>query len=663
MATNDPETNKLNIQFELDQARQLHQAGKAGEAEIIYRRILAQQPNHSEALNLLGVIESQRGNTDLAAELFKKAIAADPSSAVNYNNLAVVANDLGRYDAAAQAGCEAIRLRPNYAQAHYNLGNAFRGQGQATEALDAYRRAIQIQPDYFEAYNNLGNLLNEKGLTTEAHRVYLTALKLKPDYAETHNNIGTILHSSNQLDAAISAYHNAIKFKPDFADAHNNLGSALKDQGLIKESLEEYRIALHINPNYHQAHSNLILTMHCDAATDTTEISRCLAKWNQLHAEPLKNFIQSHLNDPDPERRLRIGYVSADFREHVVGWNLLPLFLEHNHALFDIFCYSSVKKSDPVTEILRSKTHAWRDIHGVQDAQAAQMIRDDKIDILVDLAVHSGDNRLLIFARKPAPIQVTWLGYPGSTGLKTIDYRLSDPYLDPPDIDLNVYSEKTVRLPETYWCYRPGGLAPQIAPLPAMSAGRVTFGCLNNFSKVSPAALNLWSQKLRDVPKSRLILHAKAGSHLDAVRKFLAQNGVASERVEFVGCQSWPDYINTYNRIDIALDPFPYNGGITTCDSLYMGVPVVSLSGQTAVGRAGKSILTNVGLPELVAKTPEEYVEIAVKLAGDLPWLAELRKTLRQRMEHSPLMDAKRFTNNVEAIYRDIWRQWATKSL
>jgi len=246
--------------------------------------------------------------------------------------------------------------------------------------------------------------------------------------------------------------------------------------------------------------------------------------------------------------------------------------------------------------------------------------------------------------------------------LETIDYRLSDPYLDPPQTDLSVYSEQTVRLPETYWCYQPGGPVSESAPLPALSTGFITFGCLNIFAKVSPAILELWSQILQAIPKSRLLIHSNHGTHLNKVRELFGQKGISADRIEFIGRQPWPNYINTYNRIDISLDPLPYNGGITTCDSLFMGVPVVSLSGQTAVGRAGKSILSNIGLPELVAQKPEEYVEIAVELANDLPRLAKLRRTLRQRMESSPLMDAKRFARNVEAAYRDMWRKWCNSS-
>jgi predicted O-linked N-acetylglucosamine transferase (SPINDLY family) len=311
-----------------------------------------------------------------------------------------------------------------------------------------------------------------------------------------------------------------------------------------------------------------------------------------------------------------------------------------------------------VTSQFRENADCWRDIAGVSDAQAARQIREDRIDILVDLALHSADNRLLVFARKPAPVQVTYLGYCGSTGLSVMDYRLSDPYLDPPDADLSHYSEKTVRLPRSYWCYQPGGATPVPSPSPALQNGFVTFGCLNNFAKVSSAAIDLWARILAELPDARMVIHSRAGAHLNrAVRRF-EELGINRDRLRFAGWQPWTDYLATYSQIDIALDPLPHGGGITTCDALWMGVPVVSLSGQTAAGRGGRSILCNLGLPELVAFTSEQYLQIAVDLARDVERLDHLRRGIRARMLASPLMDAPQFARDVEAAYRQMWRRW-----
>jgi predicted O-linked N-acetylglucosamine transferase (SPINDLY family) len=387
---------------------------------------------------------------------------------------------------------------------------------------------------------------------------------------------------------------------------------------------------------------------------------REVRSWNDIHAKPLARFIKPHENDPSPDRKLKIGYVSPDFRAHVVGWNLLPLLRGHDRERFEIFCYADVRRPDEFTEKLRSHADQWRSLVDVGDEQAAELIRRDQIDILVDLTVHTANHRLLVFAHKPSPVQVTYLGYCGGTGMETMDYRLSDPYLDPPGAELN-YVERTVRLPGCYWCYEPGGVAPEVSPLPAPSAGHVTFACLNKFSKVSAPAMDLWAEVLRRVPGSRLIIHATPGNYLRKVLGRFAGAGVSPDRLEFVGWQNWRAYMETYGRIDISLDPFPFGGGITTFDSLWMGVPVVTLSGRTAVGRGAHSILANVGLPELVATTGEEYVRIGVELAGDLPRLTTLRAGLRSRMESSPLMDGRRFAGNVEAAYREMWRGWCAK--
>jgi len=380
-----------------------------------------------------------------------------------------------------------------------------------------------------------------------------------------------------------------------------------------------------------------------------------LRRWNERHGGRLRKFIQPHGNNRDPRRRLRVGYVSPDFREHAVGRNLLPLFREHDHEQFEIFCYSHTLREDALTREFQQHAKEWRNIAGLSDAQAVEQIRKDRIDILVDLALHSANNRLLIFAHKPAPLQATYLAYCSSTGLETMDYRLSDPFMDPPSSDESHYSEQTIRLPETYWCYAPGGPTPEPSPPPIDATGYITFGCLNNFAKVPPA-LHLWAEILQRVPASRLIVHSPPGSHLDAIRQRFAGKGISSDRLEFPPRQPWAEYVQTYGRIDIGLDQFPWGGGITTCDALWMGVPVVTLVGKTAVGRGGASILSNVGVPELIARTPQEYVQIAADLSNDLPRLAELRRTLRPRMQASLLMNARRFARNIEAAYRRMWR-------
>jgi predicted O-linked N-acetylglucosamine transferase (SPINDLY family) len=614
----------MTLDQQLESGISHHQAGRLADAERIYRQILAQQPDHAVAMHLLGVIARQVGRCDLAVDLIRRAIA----------------------------------LRPNYAEAHGNLGNALKDMGQLDEAIASYRLAIRLNPDDALAHNNLGNALKDTGKLDQAIAAYRQAIGFKPGFAEAHNNLGVALQSKGQLDQAIASQQQAIRLQPDFAEAHSNLGNLLKDMGQIDRAIAAYRQAIRLRPELAGAHSNLVLTLHYHPGYDARMIHEELRRWNRQHAEPLRKFIRPHTNSRDPDRRLRIGYVSPDFRESVIGPSMLPLFRQHDRRQMEIFCYANVLRPDTRTEQLRQHVDVWRSIVGLSDSQAVDLIRQDGIDVLVDLALHTASNRLLIFAHKPAPVQVTYLGYCGSTGMDAVDYRLSDPYLDPKESDLSFYSERTIRLPETYWCYEVAGPAPELSPPPAAAAGYVTFGCLNNSAKVSQSALDLWAEILGGVPRSRLIVHFQPGAHLDAVRQRFAGKGISPDRLEFPSRQLWPEYMRTYGRIDIALDPFPWGGGITTCDALWMGMPVVSLVGRTAVGRGGVSILSNVGLPELIAPTPQQYVHIATDLARDLPRLAELRRTLRPRMQASVLMDATRFARNVEAAYRQMWRNW-----
>jgi predicted O-linked N-acetylglucosamine transferase (SPINDLY family) len=569
--------------------------------------------------------------------------------------------DQEKLDEAVVRYRRALALKPDFAQAHYNLGIALKEQRKPREAVVCYRRALELAPDFAEAHNNLGVALEDQGKAGEAIACYRRALELKPDYAEAHNSLGVALKDQRKLDEAIACCRRALELKPDFAEAFNNLGAAFKDQGKLDEAIACYRRALELKPDFAHVHSNLLCTQllcpRCDAQTLYEEHRR----WSRQHAEPLGKSVQPHSNNRSFPRKLRIGYLSPDFCGHPVGRFLLPLLESHDHQRFEIFCYASVGIPDTMTGLCRAQADVWRDVLGLTDEQVAHTIRQDQVDILVDLTMHMANNRLLVFARKPAPVQVTYLAYCGTTGLSTMDYRLTDPYLDPPGQDESIYSEQSVRLPETYWCYRPPIETPPVNALPALEAGRVTFGSLNNFCKVTAPVLAAWSRLLHAVPESRLLLHTSAGSHRDELGRGLAGQGILAERLAFVDFLPLADYFGAYGRIDVALDPFPYSGGTTTCDALWMGVPVVSLEGKTAVGRGGMSILSNVGLPELVAHDSEQYVQIAAELARDLSRLGQLRATLRDRMRASPLMNAPRFARNIEAAYRDMWQCWCVQ--
>jgi predicted O-linked N-acetylglucosamine transferase (SPINDLY family) len=564
----------------------------------------------------------------------------------------------GNFAYAEQLYRQVLQVNPTHVDAIAKLANVFFQQGNYATAIDAYRQALQFSPNDAASWYNLGLALQRLNRDAEALDCYHQALRIQPGLAVAWNNIGSAYRATGDIDNAIACYRHVLQLRPDYVAAHGNLGNALTDRGQLPEAVQSYRQALQLDPNQPELHSNLLYALHFCADVDAHAIYEEHRCWSRLHAEPLAPHIRPHDNNRSHMRRLRVGYVSPDFKWHPVGRFLLPFLAAHDRAAFEIYAYASQAVEDAVTAECRACSDVWRKVDNLSNDQLAQLIRQDKVDILVDLTMHMANNRMLAFALKPAPVQVTYLAYCGTTGLSAIDYRLTDPFLDPPGQDAGIYSEQSVRLPETYWCYRPVDNAPQVCPPPALGTGYVTFGCLNNFCKVTEATLQAWCKLLETMPNAQLLLHAHAGSHRERVRETLIQRQVSPDRLTFVDYMPTLEYLRLHEQIDIALDPFPYAGGTTTCDALWMGVPVVSLAGHTAVGRGGLSILSNIGLGELVARDVEQYRRIALNLAGDLPRLSHLRSTLRDRLRGSPLMDAQRFARNVEAAYREMWQRW-----
>ncbi|MEI8197285.1 MAG: tetratricopeptide repeat protein, partial [Phycisphaerae bacterium] len=507
----------------------------------------------------LAMQHHQAGRLQEAEQLYRQILMQQPGHADALHLRGVIASQVGRHDLAVVLIRQAIALKPGYTDAYSNLGIALCGLGQLGEAIAAFRQAILLNPNDAETLSNLGNALRDGG----------------------------------QLDEAIVVYRQAIARKPDWPDIYSSLGFVLTDVGQLDEAIAAFRQALALNPGYATAHSNLLLTMHYHPGFAASAIAEEHRRWNRVHAEPLQKYIQAHANDRSPERRLRIGYVSPDLREHVNGRNFLTLLAGHDHANFEIFAYAQVPKPDGLSEEIRAQADSWRSLVELTDVQAAELIRQDKIDILVDLAGHTAGNRLLVFALQPAPVQVTWLGYPNTTGLRTMDYRLTDAYADPPGQTESYHSEQLSRLSPCAWCYR----ATQSPPLTTRPEGPVTFGSFNTFPKVSEPMLRLWGRILRVVPESRLLLKAMGlGSESTRVRvrQVLGQEGIAAERLELRGFEpGHGGHLALYSRMDVALDTFPYHGTNTTCEALWMGVPVVSLAGESHVSRGGVSLLRN----------------------------------------------------------------------
>lgn len=637
--------------------------GRVPEAVASYRRAVELQPEFSDAHYNLGNALKDDGKLDEAVGSYRRSLELNPKYPETHNNLGVTYKELGRAAESVPCFLRAIELNPNYAEAHSNLGNSYRELGKLDEAIARYRRALELKPGYAEGHSNLGNSYKDQGRLDEAIASCRRALELKPDHAEAHNTLGAALNDQGKLDEAIASYQRALQVKPDYAVAYGNLGNPLKDQGRLDEAIASYRRALELNPDFVEIHSNLLYTLIFHPGYSSADIYAEHRKWNQRFGEPLARLIQPHLNDKSPDRRLRIGYMSPDFRNHAESFFTVPLLSAHDHQNFEIVCYSDVINPDAITTRIRSYADVWKNIAGLNHDAVAQLVRDDGIDILVDLTMHMARNRQLVFARKPAPVQVCWLAYQGTTGLTAIDYRLTDAFLDPPDQPDDHYSEESVRLPDAFWVYDPLTTEPAVTPVPALTNGHITFGCLNNFCKVNADVLKLWARVLKSVPDSQLVLLTGEGSHRQHTLDVLQQAGVGPERVRFVGKLPRPQYLELCQQIDIGLDTFPYTGQTTSLDAFWLGVPVVTLVGETVVARAGLSLLENLGLPELIAHDADEYVRIAQELSEDLPRLQEFRQTLRSRLEASSLMDAPRFARNVETAYRQMWRRYCERAV
>ncbi|HVT81175.1 MAG TPA: tetratricopeptide repeat protein [Phycisphaerae bacterium] len=496
--------------------------------------------------------------------------------------------------------------------------------GSHAMAADAFRKAIALQPTYPEALNNLAHALKEM----------------------------------EELDAAVEYCRQAIEIAPRSARIWNNLGSIHKRRGEMDQAINAYREALRTEPSLSQAHSNLILCMQYHPGFDAPTIARELRAWNLQHAARFETQIIPHTNSRLPERTLKVGYVSPDFRDHVVGRNLLPLFKLHDRHDFEVYCYADSPSADGITAAFRRLSHKFRNTSALPDEAVASQIREDQIDILVDLALHTSP-RLPLFARKPAPVQVAFAGYPGSTGLTTMDYRITDPYLDPPEQDSNLYAEEAIRLPHSFWCYDPMDAEDiPVGLVPALQNKHVTFGCLNSIFKINATTVERWCRVLRQVDGSKMVLMVPEGSARDWMRRQMASFGIDGQRIEFVPRQSRLAYLELFREIDISLDTFPYNGHTTSLDSLWMGVPLVTIIGNSSLGRAGWSVLSNLGLQELAGTTSDSFTQIAASLAADLPRLAHLRANLREMMRRSPLTNGGGFTEAIQTAYRVMWRRW-----
>jgi len=674
----------------------LLQEQRFAEAAKLYEDVCRTDPRDAHAWSTLGALYGLLDRHADAIRCAERAVEIEPNDAVAYSNLSAACMMLGRSQEAEASARRALAIAPNHPNALVNLGNALYSLGRVDEAVATHESALRMNPRDADAQVGLGLARAAQGHFDTAIEHYREALRLNPRLRSALVALGRTLKTLGQHESAVAAFRQAIDLKHDDGAAWNGLGitflaqgavtdaiscfervprdsteslaaqtnraRALATQGHHEDAIAGLREAIRSDPQSEVAWTSLLFALSFTPGVDSAAVFAEHVAWGKTHAR-MPVYPRADIS-MDPERSLRVGYVSPDFREHSVRYFIEPILAHHDPAAIEVFCYANVAVPDATTERLRRTCRHWRNIYGKSDEQTVELIRSDGIDILVDLAGHTGDNRLLLFARKPAPVQVSYLGYPNTTGLPQIDYRLTDEWADPPGQEA-LHTETLGRLAHGFLCYQPPGAAPAVEPPPIIRQGHVTFGSFNAPHKINQTVMDLWAEVLRQAPGSRLILKNKALRDAPTRERYLArlaEYGISADRVDLIGwLDSSADHLALYHRLDIALDTFPYCGTTTTCEALWMGVPVVTLVGTRHIERVGFSLLTQVGLPEFAATDSNEYVRIAGALARDVERLVTLRGELRERVRRSPLCDGAGFTRCLEAAYRQMWRSWVAR--
>lgn len=638
--------------------------GKIDDARQAYQKALKLDPNLVPALGNLGLVLQDQGKLDEALAAFRGVLARNPDSVDALINIASVLQDKHDLSGAAQHYLRVLELDPTSPEAHFNLGGVFVAQGEYVSALPHFQRAVELVPERAESWYKLANTLSKLGNEEMALQAYNKAIALQPEHSEAYMSRGLVLQKMGELDAAKESLLQALHLRSEYPFADLNLGGIYLDMGLMEAALKHTHRGASALPGNSQAYSNFLLALNYTTQPMQQVFLDHLC-FGERFAAPFRGTQRHWLNRVDAFRVVRIGYLSPDFCAHSVAHFLEPILASYGQPGFEVFCYADVEQGDAVTARLRNCAVVWRDIHSLNEQQVCELICKDEIDILVDLTGHTGNNRLNVFARKPAPVQVSYLGYPNTTGLAEIDYRITDAWADPEGMTDPFYSEKLIRLPHGFLCYRPDTDSPPVSPPPALALGYATFGCFNNLTKVTDEMIALWCRVLNAAPDSRFVFKARALADKtvrERIAKTFADQGVDLSRLDLLAyIPSTEGHLAAYHGIDIALDTFPYHGTTTTFEALWMGVPVVTLAGQVHAARVGVSILSRMGLSELIVNTPETYVHLAVELARDLPRLQRLRQTMRLCMEEQGLMDGERILRDLESAYREMWRFYCAK--
>jgi predicted O-linked N-acetylglucosamine transferase (SPINDLY family)/predicted SAM-dependent methyltransferase len=656
-ATQDAEA----IPGALRRAASLRAEGKRLEAEALYKEVLKSRPADLDALTAVWDLSYETGNQGAAVEWLRRGIAANPQLAPLHYMMGYSLLAEGNFADAAGALRASLALEPRMAKAHNNLGFALEAQGALQEAGECYRKAMEADPHLADAVYNLGNLFRQLGDAPQAAQYIGQALALEGGRADWKCNLAELLVEQSRLEDARRSYSEAIAIDPSHARAYAGRGLAALALGAVDEADGDLRKAMELQPDNAELHSGWLLSLHYRGGNDAETLFQKHLAWAKRHTARIGRQTARAEHERRPERRLNIGYVSPDFSQHSLANFIEAVLAAHDRTKVRVFCYSAVPFPDAVTQRLQGLSDEWRDIARMSDELAAERIRADRIDILVDLAGHTRGGRLLLFARKPAPVQVTWLGYPDTTGLAAMDYRLTDAHASPQGAD-RFHTERLVRMPHSQWCFKPPIAAPEIGESPFKAKGLVTFGSLHNLAKITPQVLAVWARVLNGVPGSRLLIVARGAEERAAYfRESFRNAGIDAGRVECRGHVPLEEFFELHSEVDINLDAFPYTGGTTTFHSLWMGVPVVSLKGETPVARGGASVLRVLGLDELIAASEDDYVRIADALAADGDRLERWRAGLRGLLERSPLMDDEGFTRDLEAKYGEMWERWCAE--
>lgn len=639
-----------------NQGNVLKALGRREQALDCYEQAVTINPAYIQGHYNHGILLKEMGRSEEALKSYDSAIINNPAYAEAFLNQGVILMERSLYKEALKAYATAINIRPDYAEAHNNQGIVYMNLGELHNALSSYSLAVAYKHDAPEILLNLGATLMELDKSSQALVVYDRAIALNPRYAHAHNNRALALKEERRFNEALLACDAALELNKDYAEAYNNKGIILKELARFEEALPAFKKAIELSPDYLTAHSNMLFTLNyiddIPMETRVEEARRYGASATRRATHAYKAWPKVKSASP-----LRIGLVSGDLRNHPVGYFLESFLSEIDTSIFELVAYATENQEDNLTARIKPQFRLWRSLQGLTDKAAAELIHDDGVHILIDLSGHTAKNRLPVFAFKPAPIQASWLGYFATTGVEQIEYLIGDPYVTPIHEHIH-FTEQVMRLPDTYLCFTPPTHDVPVGPPPALRNGYVTFGSFNNFSKINDAVIALWAKVLHKVPKSRLFLKAAQFANADvieATRRLFQSFDIDSDRLIFEGQTSRTNYFNAYNQVDIALDPFPYPGGTTSVEGLWMGVPVIARKGNRFIGHNGETIAHNSGQSHWIAEDDDDYVRKAMLFSSDLSALSLTRAALRDQLVGSPLCDARRFARHFERAMQDLW--------